>query len=85
MNFTDAKIRIVEGGQKLKAVASITVGGCLVIHDIKIIEGKNGLFISMPNKKGNDGEFRDIVHPINNETREALQQAILTAYEEVAK
>lgn len=72
-------------GSKLKAVASITIDECFVIHDIKIIEGKEGYFISMPSRKTPDGEYRDIVHPINTETRELIISAILKAYEKVAK
>ena len=85
MNFTDVKVRLIKDEEKLKAVASVSIDNCIVIHDIKIIDGKEGLFISMPNKKTPDGKYRDIVHPINNETREALKKAILTAYESALK
>ncbi len=86
MKISDVRVRLVEkDGSKLKAVASITIDECFVIHDIKIIEGKEGYFISMPSRKTPDGEYRDIVHPINTETRELIISAILKAYEKVAK
>lgn len=66
---------------KLKAVASITIDECFVIHDIKVISGKEGLFISMPNRKTPEGDYKDIVHPINTETREMIKTVILEAYE----
>lgn len=86
MKISDVRIRLVEkDGSKLKAVASITIDECFVIHDIKIIEGKEGFFISMPSRKTPDGEYRDIVHPINTETREQIISAILKAYEKAEK
>ncbi len=86
MKISDVRIRLVEkDGSKLKAVASITIDECFVIHDIKIIEGKEGFFISMPSRKTPDGEYRDIVHPINTETREQIIDAILKAYQKAEK
>lgn len=82
MKITDVRIRLVaKDDSKLKAVASMTIDECFVIHDIKVIEGKEGFFISMPSKKTPDGEYRDIVHPINTETREKIIAEILKAYE----
>lgn len=82
MKITDVRIRLVtKEDSKLKAVASMTIDECFVIHDIKVIEGKEGYFISMPSKKTPDGEYRDIVHPINTETREKIIEEILKAYE----
>lgn len=66
---------------KLKAVASFTIDNAFVIHDVKIIEGANGNFIAMPSKQAPSGEYRDIVHPLNTETREQISSAILSAYE----
>ena len=66
---------------KLKGVASITIDDCFVVHDIKVINGKDGLFISMPSKKTAEGEHKDIAHPINTETREEIKNAVLSAYE----
>jgi stage V sporulation protein G len=64
----------------MKAVASVTFDNEFVIHDIKVIESQNGLFIAMPSRKTPNGEFKDIAHPINPETREKIQSAILEAY-----
>ena len=82
MQIGDIRIRKVDKEGKLRGVASITIDGVFVVHDIKIIEGDRGLFIAMPSKKGLDGEFRDIAHPIDQGTREMLAHEIITAYEE---
>ncbi len=79
MKITDVRIRLKDES-KLKGVASITIDECFVIHDIKVIEGKDGLFISMPSKKTASGEHKDIAHPINTETREAIKNSVLDAY-----
>lgn len=81
MNITDVRVRKVEKEGKMKAVVSITIDQEFVIHDIKVIEGDRGLFIAMPSKRTADGEFRDIAHPINSDTRETLQKMILESYE----
>lgn len=65
----------------MKAVVSITIDNDFVVHDIKVIEGDKGLFIAMPSRKAGDGEYRDIAHPINSETREMIQKIILEKYE----
>ena len=82
MKITDVRIRIVEKEGKMKAVVSITIDDEFVVHDIKIIEGDKGLFIAMPSRKTADGEYRDIAHPINSDTREHIQSLILDKYEE---
>ena len=83
MNITEVRVRLVNKDEsKLKAVASMTVDGCFVIHDIKVIQGNEGLFISMPSRKTPEGEYKDIVHPINTETREAISKKIIEAYEQ---
>ena len=82
MQITDVRIRKVEKEGKMKAVVSITIENEFVIHDIKVIEGEKGLFIAMPSRKSNDGEYRDIAHPINSATRENLQKLILEKYKE---
>ena len=85
MKITDVRIRLVAKEElKLRAVASITIDECFVIHDIKVIDGKDGLFISMPNRKTPNGEFKDIVHPINTETREMIKNAIMAEYEKAS-
>lgn len=83
MNITDVRIRKIASEGKMKAIVSVTFDNEFVVHDIKIIEGQSGLFIAMPSRKTPDGEFKDIAHPINTETREVLQGAILTEYEKV--
>ena len=81
MKISDVRIRLVnKDDNKLKAVASITIDECFVVHDIKIIEAADGAFIAMPSRKTNDGDYKDIAHPLNTETRELLKNAILTAY-----
>ena len=83
MNISDVRVRIVKkDDSKLKAVASVTFDDCFVVHDIKVIEGKDGYFIAMPSRKTNDGEHKDIAHPIKTETRENLISVILNAFEE---
>ncbi|MCR4595986.1 MAG: septation regulator SpoVG [Lachnospiraceae bacterium] len=83
MTVTDVRVRKIDGEGKMRAVASITIDDEMVVHDIKIIEGDRGLFIAMPSKKGANGEYRDIAHPINSETRSRLQDLILDAYSKV--
>ena len=83
MQITDVGVRKVAKEGKLKAVVSITMDEEFVVHDIKVIEGEKGLFIAMPSKKAVDGEYRDIAHPINSETREKIQSIILENYEKV--
>ena len=83
MNITDVRIRKITTEGKMKAIVSITFNEEFVIHDIKVIEGQNGLFIAMPSRKTPDGEFKDIAHPINSATREKIQKAILDEYEKV--
>ena len=84
MEITDVRVRKVEKEGKMKAVVSITIDNEFVIHDIKVIEGEKGLFIAMPSRKSSDGEYRDIAHPINSETRNRIQELILTKYEETS-
>ena len=82
MKITDVRIRKVEKEGKMKAVVSITIDEEFVVHDIKIIEGEKGLFIAMPSRKAADGEYRDIAHPINSDTRDRIQKLILDKYQE---
>ncbi len=80
MQITDVRIRKVEKEGKMRAVVSITIDEEFVVHDIKVIEGEKGLFIAMPSRKAADGEYKDIAHPINSQTRETIQQIILDKY-----
>ncbi|MGL5353979.1 MAG: septation regulator SpoVG [Clostridium sp.] len=81
MIITDVRIRKISAEGKMKAIISVTFDGEFVVHDIKVIEGQNGLFIAMPSRKTPDGEFKDIAHPINADTRDRIQTSILEAYE----
>lgn len=80
MNITDVRIRKVADEGKMKAIVSITFDDEFVVHDIKVIDGQNGLFIAMPSRKMNDGDFRDIAHPILSETRNKIKNAIFEEY-----
>lgn len=81
MTITDVRIRKIAAEGKMKAIVSITFDNEFVVHDIKVIEGEKGLFIAMPSRRAADGEYRDIAHPINSETRERIQNIILEKYE----
>jgi len=80
MEITDVRIRKIDVEGKMKAVVSVTFDNEFVVHDIKVIESQNGMFIAMPSRKTPDGEFKDIAHPINAATREKIQKAILDKY-----
>ena len=82
MEVTDVRVFPVDE-EKLKAFVSIIFDDCFVVSDIKIINGTSGLFISMPSKKRKNGTFRDIAHPLNNETRRRIEERILAKYNEV--
>ena len=81
MQITDIRIRRTYQDTRLKALVSVTVGGDLAVHDIKIIEGPERLFVAMPSRKDENGTFRDVTHPITAEARNALEDAILEAYQ----
>ena len=83
MEITDIRIRKVDADSKMKAVVSVTFDDEFVVHDIKIIEGQNGLFIAMPSRKMGEGDFRDIAHPLKSETRNRIRDAILAEYEKL--
>ena len=82
MHITDVRVRMKGNDSKMKAIASITIDDVFVIHDIKVIDGEKGMFIAMPSRKAGDGEYKDIAHPINSETRNSIQKIILEKYEE---
>jgi stage V sporulation protein G len=86
LNITDIRIRLVKKeDSKLKAVASMTIDGCFVVHDIKVVEGNSGCFVPMPSRKTPEGEFKDIAHPIDTATRQQIDTSILAAYEKALK
>lgn len=82
MEITSITIRKMSNEGKMKAIVSVTFDQCFVVHDIKVIEGTNGYFIAMPSRKTQEGEFKDIVHPINSEFREILSTEVLGKYRE---
>lgn len=81
MQITDVRLRRVNSEGRMKAIASITIDDEFVVHDIRVIDGNNGMFVAMPSKRTPDGEFRDIAHPISSATREKIQTAVLEEYE----
>lgn len=85
MEVTDVRLRRVNTEGRMRAIASITLDGEFVVHDIRVIDGNNGLFVAMPSKRTPDGEFRDIAHPINSGTRAKIQDAVLEEYRHVGK
>ena len=81
LKITDIRIKLVSDDSNLKAFASFTIDGAFVVHDVRIIEGSNGCFVSMPSRRKPNGEFKDIVHPIDTKTREQITTALVEAYE----
>ena len=84
MNITDVKVFIRESNQ-LKAFVNIVIDDAFIIRNIKVIEGENGLFVAMPSRRVSSGEYRDIAHPINTETRKQVEEIIIEKYKEVLK
>ena len=80
MEVTDVRLRKVETNGRMMAIASVTFNDEFVVHDIRVIDGNEGLFVAMPSKRTPDGEFRDVAHPINSNTRMKIQDAVLAAY-----
>lgn len=85
MEITDIRVRKIASDGKMKAIVSVTLDNMLVIHDIKVIEGVEKMFVAMPSRKNAEGEYKDIVHPITSQLRETLQSAILAKYDEALK
>ena len=82
MNITDIRVRKIYNNDRLKALVSLTLDNDFAVHDLKVISGPERLFVAMPSRKDESGIFRDIVHPITPEARNALESAVLSAYEE---
>jgi stage V sporulation protein G len=82
MDITEVKVFPIQE-EKLKAFVSIVFDQCFMVNDIKIIQGKDGLFISMPSRKKKNGEFKDVAHPLNNETRRMIEDKVLAEYDRV--
>lgn len=83
MNITNVNMKKVENEGRVKALASITIDGDFVVHDIKVIESREKIFIAMPSKRNANGEFKDIAHPINNQVRGQIEEAIFNKYKEM--
>lgn len=83
MEITDVRIRKIGDEGKMKAVASVTFDDEFVVHDIKVIDGQNGLFVAMPSRKMGEGDFRDIAHPLVSEMRNRIKDAIFAAYDKM--
>ena len=81
MRLTEIKVFPVNDDEKLKAYATIVFDDCFVVRDLKVIHGNSGLFVAMPSKKKKDGTYRDTAHPLNNETRRMIEEAVLGEYE----
>jgi stage V sporulation protein G len=81
MIVTDVRMRKVLSEGKMKAIVSITLDNAFVVHDVKVVEGQNGLFVAMPSRKTPTGEFRDIAHPISQEARDMIQKKVLETYQ----
>jgi stage V sporulation protein G len=79
MEITEVKVFPVNE-ERLKAFATIIFDGCFVIRDLRIINGNNGLFVAMPSKKMKDGSYKDTAHPLNNETRQKIEDTVIDAY-----
>lgn len=80
MEITDVRLRKMETDGRMRAIASITIDDEFVVHDIRVIDGNEGLFVAMPSKRTPDGEFRDVAHPINTSARTKIQDAVMAAY-----
>lgn len=80
MKITNVRLKKVDGHNRLKAIAAITIDDCFVVHELRVIEGDNGLFIAMPSRQLPEGDFRDIAHPINIETRDMIEKAVIEEY-----
>ena len=86
LEISDVRVRpYSKADDKLKAFATITFNNCFVVSDLKVIQGNSGLFVAMPSRKRKDGKFRDVAHPLNSETRQIIEDKVLSLYEEVIK
>lgn len=80
MKVTNVRIKKFDSGSRLKAIAAITIDECFVVNEVRIIDGKEGLFIAMPSRKLPNGAFKDVAHPINQETRNMIERAIFDEF-----
>lgn len=85
MKITEVKVFPVEGGGRLKAYATLVFDDCFIVRDLKVIEGDKGLFVSMPSRRRKDGSFRDIVHPLNSDTRKEVEEKVIEEFNKIAQ
>lgn len=83
MNITEVKVYTARDGGRLKAYATVVFDDCFIVRDLKVIEGHKGLFVSMPSRRRQDGTFRDIVHPLNSETRTTIEERVIQEFDKV--
>ncbi len=84
MQITDVNLKLLDKDNTIKAIASMTINNCFVVHNIKVLNVENNVFVAMPSKKLADGSFKDLAHPINKEARAVVETAILSKYNEIA-
>jgi stage V sporulation protein G len=80
VEITEVRAKRINGDNRLVGIAAITIDNCFVVHELRIIEGKNGLFVAMPSRKMPNGDYKDVAHPINSETRSMIEKAVLDTY-----
>lgn len=80
MNITEVRAKRIDGDNRLVGIAAITIDNCFVVHELRIIEGKNGLFVAMPSRKMPNGDYKDVAHPINSETRAMIEKIVLETF-----
>lgn len=81
MKITEVRAKRIRGNNRLKGIAAITIDECFVIHELRIIDGKNGLFVAMPSRRMPNGEYKDVAHPINTDTRNLIEKEVLETFE----
>jgi len=83
VNITEVRAKRIDGDNRLVGIAAITIDNCFVVHELRIIEGKNGLFVAMPSRKMPNGDYKDVAHPINSETRAMIENIVLETFNEL--
>ncbi|MGE4572750.1 MAG: septation regulator SpoVG [Candidatus Izemoplasmatales bacterium] len=81
MKITEVRAKRIKGNNRLKGIAAITIDECFVIHELRIIDGKNGLFVAMPSRRMPNGEYKDVAHPINTDTRSMIEKEVLDTFQ----
>jgi len=83
VNITEVRAKRIDGDNRLVGIAAITIDNCFVVHELRIIEGKNGLFVAMPSRKMPNGDYKDVAHPINSETRAMIEKTVLDTFNQL--